>query len=213
MKLIDAVRAVSCALVLAAASFLQAAAAATVDVSLNVFPTEISNPNGGGAWTLVAKTDAPLGIAGLSAYLKNINATGITIESDLGSILDNGQPYVGVFGNVVNLVFGYNLADGPITAGVGTIAFSDGPDPLGDPVWNDATLIFAGSYNSVVPMFTTSGPNQNETAANVLASVMVGDAAVSADVTTVVRVAVPEPATIGLAACAVVATAFARRRR
>jgi hypothetical protein len=187
-----------------------ATTAATVDISLNVFPTNLGNPNGGGTWTLVAKTDAPLGIAGISAYLKDISTAGITIESDLNSILNGGNPFVGVFGGAVNLVYGQDISSGPITPGVGTISFSDGPDPLGDPAWNDATLIFSGAYSSMVPMFTNAGANTTD--ANVLASIIVGNAAVDADTSTVVRVAVPEPATIGLAVCAVIAAAAARKR-
>jgi hypothetical protein len=187
------------------------ATAATVDISLNVFPTNLANPNSGGTWTIMAKTDAPLGIAGISAYLKDINTAGITIESDLNSILNGGNPFVGVFGGAVNLVYGQNISMAPIIPGVGTISFSDGPDPLGDPAWNDATLIFTGTYSSVVPMFTTAGANTTD--ANVLASIIVGTAAVDADTSTVVRVAVPEPAAIGLAMGAVIGAAVLRRRR
>jgi hypothetical protein len=97
------------------------------------------------------------------------------------------------------------------SAGVGTLSMSDGPDPLGNPSWGDATRIFSGTYGSVVPMFTNSG--RNTTDANVLASIFVGDAALAADTTTIVRVAVPEPATVALASFALLETVALRRRR
>jgi hypothetical protein len=191
---------------------LAVAQAAVVNVSLNVTPTDLLNPNGGGTWRLVAKTDSPVGIAGISAYLANVNTAGVTMENDIGGLLNGGNPFVGVFNGAVNLVYGQDIANGPIVGGVGTILKSDGPDPFGDPLWNNATRIFAGTYSSMVPSFTSAGFNVTD--ANVLASVVVGNAAINADTTTVVRIApVPEPATAALAVFGVIATAsFCRVR-
>jgi hypothetical protein len=201
---------VACALALAASP--QLATAAIVNLSMNVFPTNLANPNGGGTWRIVAKTDSTQGIAGISAYLNNVNVAGLGVEPDIGSILNGGNPFVTTIGSVVNIVYGQNTATGPLVAGVGTLATSDGPDPLGNPVWNDATRIFSGNYSSIVPSFAIAGIN--ETDANTFAQVIVGLAALDADTRTVVRVAVPEPATMALALFGVMgAAAVARRRR
>jgi hypothetical protein len=209
MKLTHKLGAFASALALAASA--QVAAAAMVNISMNVFPTSLANPNGGGAFSIVAKTDSPVGIAAINAYLKDINIAGLDVENDIGAILNGGQPYVATIGSAINILYGQDVASGPIVGGVGTALKSDGPDPFGDPLWNDATLIFTGTYSSVVPMFTNAG--NNTTDANVLASVIVGNAAIDADTTTVVRVEVPEPATIGLAVMSLVGFVSLRRPR
>ena len=208
MKMIDVVRALSCALVLAAAS---SAVAQTPNVmlSMNVFPTNLANPNGGGTWSIVAKTDSTQGISAINAYLLDVNTVGLDVENDIGH--DFADPQFAIISGTVNLVYGQDLTTAPLVGGVGTMSLSDGPDPLGDPAWNDATKIFSGSYGSVIPSFTNAG--NNTTDANTFAQVVVGMAAIDANTTTVVRVAVPEPATIGLAMCAVVGAAALRRRR
>jgi hypothetical protein len=96
-------------------------------------------------------------------------------------------------------------------AGVGTLSKSDGPDPFGNPVWNDATRIFSGTYSGVVPAFAAAGAN--ETDANTLASVILNMAAIDADTSTVVRVQVPEPASIVGGVFATLAAVAVRRRR
>jgi hypothetical protein len=182
---------------------------------LNVFPTNLANPNGGGMWNIVAKTSGGttnLGIAAISAYLRDVNVAGIMVEPDINSLLaPGGGPFVGVFGGVVNILYGQDLTGPPIVPGVGLPAFSDGPDPLGSAFWNGATKIFKGTYSGVVPSWgTTAG---NSTGANVLVSTTPGTAAVAASVTTVVRVQVPEPATAALVATALGALVTLRRRR
>jgi hypothetical protein len=185
--------------------------AALVKISLNVFPTNVAQPNNGGSWRLVAKTDSSIGIAAISAYLRNINIAGLAVEPDIGAILNGGQPFFGDFGGVINIVYGQDILTGPIIGGVGTLLKSDGTDPFGDPAWDDATRIFSGTYSSALPFFTSLGVN--ETDANVLASVIVGTAALDADTTTVVRVAVPEPMSVIGGLSAVVGILAARRRR
>jgi hypothetical protein len=185
-----------------------------VDLSLNVFPTNLANPNGGGTWNIVAKTSGGspnVGIAGISAYVSNINIAGLMVEADINSIVNGGMPFNGTFGGFVNIVYGQDTSMPPIIAGVGMPAFSDGPDPLGSAFWNGATKIFKGTYSSVVPAWGTSG--STTTAANVLASTTPGTPALAATVNTVVRVQVPEPGAAALVATIVPACAFAWRRR
>src|SRR5688500_10409804 len=89
---------VACGLALAASP--QLATAAIVNLSMNVFPTNLANPNGGGTWRIVAKTDSTQGIAGISAYLNNVNVAGLGVEPDIGSILNGGNPFVTTIGSV-----------------------------------------------------------------------------------------------------------------
>jgi hypothetical protein len=185
-----------------------------VDLSLNVFPTNLALPNGGGTWNIVAKTSGgspDVGIAAITAYLSNVNVSGLMVEPDINSILNGGMPFVGIFGEVVNIVYGQDIAMAPIIAGVGLPAFSDGPDPLGSSFWDGATKIFKGTYSGIVPTWVMAGVNSTD--ANVLRSTMPGAPAIDANTTTVVRVQVPEPGGIGLTATAIPAAAFAWRRR
>ena len=170
-------------------------------------------PNAGGSWTLFAKTDSPLGIAAISIYAANISSLGLTVEPDIGSIVQSpGTPYHAVIGGAVNVLYGQDLS-ALIVAGVGTPLTSDGPDALGNPTWNGATKIFTGAYSGAVPFFTTVG--SNSTSALVLLTTIAGPTAkaASANVTTVVRVAVPEPATIQAALVSAVAALAAMRKR
>jgi hypothetical protein len=185
--------------------------AQVVDLSLNVFPTNLGNPSGGGTWNIVAKTSGGttnLGIAGISAYLTNINVAGIMVEPDINSAVN---PFSGVFAGVVNVVYGQDISVAPILGGVGLPALSDGPDPLGSAFWNGATKIFKGTYSGVVPAWSSVAGSPS--GANVLVSTSPGTAAIAAAVTTVVRVQVPEPGAVGLLATAIPAAAFAWRRR
>jgi hypothetical protein len=181
--------------------------AANVALSLNVFPTALANPNGGGAWTLVAKTDTVFGIAAISIRLGNIDATGIVMESDIGATLNNGSVIVFPVPGGHNILYGQDPA-GPIVFGVGTPAMSDGLDPLNDSVWNDATRIVSGTYGGTVPVFIPSN------SANVFTQSgtppLPQGAVSTSQVTTLVRVAVPEPA---LAALLVGAVPMCLQRR
>ena len=198
----------ACALALAPS--LHVAAAPIVNISLNAIPTNKANPNGGGTFTIVAKTDAPIGIAAISAYLNNVDFNTLGVENDIGHAFSNFKTIVS---GATNVLYGQDISSGPIVAGVGTSLKSDGPDMLGDPQWNGATRIFTGTYSGIVPSFATNvGPANNNTDANVLASVIVGQAAVDADTTTVVRVMVPEPATLTAALSAMIGLVVMRRR-
>jgi len=200
----------ACAMALAASA--QFATAAMVNLSMNVFPTNLANPNGGGTWRIVAKTDSTQGICGISAYLNNVNTIGLDVENDIGH--DFADPWFAPISGTINMVYGQDLLSAPLLGGVGTLSTSDGPDPFGVPFWNNATRIFSGTYSSIVPSFATNvGPANNQTDANTFAQVMVGVEALDAVTTTVVRVAVPEPATVALAVSALLGTVALRRRR
>ena len=149
MKVIQVARLAACMLLLAGAT---SAAAQTPNVmlSMNVFPTNLLNPNGGGTWRIVAKTDSTQGIAGISAYLANVSTVGLDVENDIGH--DLSDPQFTLLGSAVNLVYGQNTTTTPLVGGVGTPALGDGLDPFGDPAWDNATRIFSGSYSSVEPL-------------------------------------------------------------
>lgn len=185
-----------------------------VDVSVNVFPSDLQNPNGGGTWTIVAKTNSPIGIAGIRAVLYGVNPVGLSVESDIGHWPFFGNPPISIVEGAIIFTYFQDNSSGPIVAGVGTPSMSDGPDPLNDPAWDDATLIFAGLYNSTVPSIAVNiGPQNYSTDANTLASLMIGQAAVDADTSIVVRVAaVPEPSTLTIAACGLASVIVLRRR-
>ncbi len=112
------------------------AEAANVDVSLNLFPADSANPSGGGTFTIFAKTDAPLGIAALNLYLSNVTKTGLTQESDIAGILNMGMPFAANVTGGLNILYGQDTSGGPLLFGVGTAATSDGPDVLGNPMWD-----------------------------------------------------------------------------
>jgi hypothetical protein len=186
-------------------------AQATVQLSLNLRYTDPADPSEGGKWWLVAKTDDTDGIAAISAYLSNVqtigaaygNGTGAgasayatTTASTIGAITNGGNPYIGVFNGVVNLVYGQDLASGPIVADVGQGAGTPGNtglDPLRHSNWNNAAVIatgmFAGGGNSGNqfnrPAFVPSGSNSTD--ANTLQGTTLGVPSVDANVTMVVR--------------------------
>jgi hypothetical protein len=183
-----------------------AVAQSTVQVSLNLHYTDPGNQALGGKWFLIAKTNGPNGIAGISAYMTNINTSGIVYgnggvpgdgyaapvtDMTLGAILNNGEPFFGVFGSAVLLTYGQDTANGPIILDVGQGAGTPGNiavDPLGDAEWNHAALIAKGAFGAAAPAFTSLGPNS--TSANVFANSSTTPASnfgVDATVTTIVR--------------------------
>lgn len=185
-----------------------------VTLSVNVFPTDPLNPDSGGFWTMVAKTDSLIGISAISAYFYDVNPGSVTIESDLGNDPSVGNPLITFPAGTINILYFQNTYAGPIVAGVGTLSKSDGPDPLGNPAWDDATLIFSGTYNATVPSIAVDvGPLDNNTDANTFASVVLGQNTINANTTIVVRVAaIPEPSTLAIAACGITAALAVRRR-
>ncbi len=144
------------------------APAQNVSLSLNVFPTSNANPNGGGAWTLVAKTNSANGIAGIDAFLTGINVAGVTYGSGINAATDGGAPFV-VAGTPNELVYFQDFGLPGIVVGVGTPAFSSALDPFGSATWNNSTRIASGTYSGAVPAFAAnSGTRVN--AANVLST-------------------------------------------
>jgi hypothetical protein len=200
---------------LAALAASSATAQSTVDLSLNLRYTDPADPTEGGRWFLMAKTNSTLGIAGISAYIANIDTAGVALgnptavgsgvatypvvsNTATGSIANGGNPYNGVFedGAVdpVNVVWGFDLsATGALTPNVGRGAAVAAPgevatDPLRNTAWNGASLIASGTFGATRPAFVDDvGPNNNDTAANVLATTTLGDEALAATTTHVVR--------------------------
>jgi hypothetical protein len=183
-----------------------AVAQSTVNISLNLHYTDPANQALGGKWFLVANTNAANGIASISVYLTNVSSTGIVIgnggvpgdgysdpvtATTLAAILNNGEPYVGVFGTAVLLVYAQDTASGPIILDVGRGAGTPGNiaiDPLGDAAWNNSALIAKGTFGAALPSFTSLGPDS--TSANVLANsttTPITNSGVEATVTTLVR--------------------------
>jgi hypothetical protein len=186
------------------ASRCNEAQAVNVDVSLNVYPAAASNPNGGGAWSIVAKTDSPHGIAAINLFLTDISlevpgfpTPSVQAEPDINALRVDGKVPVTINGSVVNVLYGQDTSAPGVVIGVGTPSMSDGPDPFGDPNWNSATRIFVGAYAGDAPSFASH--DAQVTDANVLStSAPPFTLSVDADTTTVVRVQASRPNTTAL---------------
>ena len=198
-----------------------AVALATVDVSLDVVPTDPAAPGAGGVWTLVAKTDAAPGLAALRVILVGVDdgavADGapsdeISVASGLGAI-DPVQtlsgprpPYLAVNALLTEVLYAQDVSDALlVVTGVGTPATGAGPDPFGDPAWDDATPLASGTYPAGVPAFATL-------AANELGGASPPFVANEAPVSGTVRV-LPEPGALLSFVSGGLALACARRRR
>jgi hypothetical protein len=199
------------ALVVMGTSF--AHAQANIQLSLNLRYTDPADPSEGGTWFLVAKTDDPEGIAAISAYISNIvpgaamssygNGTGAgsgsyaaTSAATIGAILNGSQPFVATIGGAVNIVYGQDLANGPIVLDVGQGAGTPGNtavDPLRNAAWDNAAIIangtFAGGgaagngFNR--PAFVVAGTNSTD--GNTLQGNTLNVPGIDANVTTAVR--------------------------
>jgi hypothetical protein len=114
------------------------------------------------------------------------------LETDINQL--PGGPFVTVGpGPLVEFLYAQDTSQPGVVVGVGTLARSDGPDPLGDSFWNDATMIASGTYGGLRPQFATKGISS--TAANVLStSSPPFNFSIAATVTTAIRVAQPPPA-------------------
>jgi hypothetical protein len=189
--------------------------AQNVQLSLNLRYTDPADPSEGGVWYLVAKTDDPEGIAGISAYISNIaggtanssygngtnagsGAYAATTAATLAAITNGGVPYKATFGTAENIVYGQNIAaGGTIVADVGQGAGTPGNtavDPLRNPAWNNAAIIANGTFAGGGalgnqfnrPAFVAAGANVTD--ANTLASTTPGTTpAQNANTTFVVR--------------------------
>jgi hypothetical protein len=143
--------------------------AADIDLSLNLRYTNPGDPDQGGRWFLMAKTNvagANTGISGLSVNLTNINTAGIVFgnatavgsgaqaypvvtQATLGAnVATAGNlPFNSTAGGVTNVVFGQDLVTTIKTIGEGTgtpgvLAV----DPLRNPAWANATLLMSGTF-------------------------------------------------------------------
>jgi hypothetical protein len=132
------------------------------------------------------------------------SAYAVVTNTATGSIANGGNPYNGVFEDgaidPVNVVWGQDIAvGGAITANVG---LTGGPGAIAtDPLrktsgavgvvgtsWNNAALLASGTFGATRPAFVDDvGPQNNDTGANTLASLTLGDEALLATVTHTVR--------------------------
>ncbi len=184
-------------------------ALADVDVSLNVFPNDFSDPTQGGSWQLVAITDTPLsdGIVGLVTRFEDgtIPAAGSVnpnIGADIftiGTFADpNGPDFVEfVYGQASPYVFGVGQITSPSNIGL---------DPLGDPTWNFASEIATGT----IPDLTTI-PVEILAAGNEVFETISGGVQAATIDQFVVRVQVPEPSTALLLLAGCCGVGFRRR--
>ncbi len=146
-----------CAVALAA--FGINAANAGVDVALNLNYVDPADPNDGGSWTLVAKSDNANGIAGLVVRIEDgtIPAAG-TVDAGIGHSINSGVLQIGTFTDpngpdFVEFVYGQDPNAGLVgNVGLAAAASNQGPDPLGNSVWDDATVIATGSFLDVRPL-------------------------------------------------------------
>lgn len=108
-----------------------------IDLSLNVFYNDDTNPSSGGTWQVAAKTDES-GLLDVFFYLRDINPTGILNLAPNGTV--NGgniagfQPIVANHSTYVNLGFYQASAAAPATEqthfyGVGSIVDPEGATP------------------------------------------------------------------------------------
>ena len=102
-------------------------ASATVDVSLDVVPTNPAMPDEGGQWSLVAKTDDPDGIAAIRVSLDGVDngsihagdpQDDIALEPDIGALAPivqggNSRPPYLAYGVTTELLYGQDLSSPP----------------------------------------------------------------------------------------------------
>lgn len=150
-----------------------AQAQTNAQLSLNLRYNDPANPAEGGRWYLMGKTTSTFGLAGVSAYLKNVDIASISLGNPTanaqyatmaatvtGSIANAGAPYKATVGGEVNVVWGLDLANVPAfinigKGGVGSIA----NDPLKNATWNNAALLVSGTWTGAArPEFGTVNP-------------------------------------------------------
>ena len=125
----------------------------TVTLSLNLFPTNTNAPAQGGTWSLTAKSIGGQGIAAIRAILYDVDSGvgNISVATDIGAIdpIDSGgsnsrDPYLSD-GSTTELIY---LQDVFSLGNVTTVGLAAHPsaidDPLGNSLWNSATLIASG---------------------------------------------------------------------
>ena len=184
--------------------------AADIDLSLNLRYTNPGDPDQGGRWFLMAKTntaDANTGIAGLSVYLTNIDTTGIVFgngttvgvgaqsyplvtQATLGANVATvgNTPFNSTAAGITNIVYGQDLVTTVKTIGEG--AGTPGvlaSDPLRNATWANATLLMSGTFaggGTAANLFNRPAFSGTSTDGNVFNG---AGAAVDATVSTIVR--------------------------
>ena len=160
---------------------------AVVDISLNIRYNNPADVSEGGTWTLVATSDTPgsNGIAGLAVFIEDIPAAG-TVDPSIMQPGFGSRFEVTDLGNQVE--FFYVQFPGPdAVLGVGQIGgpSNQGPDPLQDPNWDNASIIATGILpDGERPFAVTGTANQfdanNDVAGDVVdAFVVRGDSIAS----------------------------------
>jgi hypothetical protein len=168
---------------------------------LNLRYTDPADPSEGGRWFLLAKTDSTFGLAGVSVRLNNVNTAGIALGNPTAvgtgtaayatmastvtnSIANGGNPYAGMIGTSVNVVWGQDVGTS-VVANIGKGAGTAGnltADPLRNATWANSALLVSGTFGATRPTFAAG------TEANVLGAATAGTAAIAAtSVTTTVR--------------------------
>jgi MYXO-CTERM domain-containing protein len=174
-----------CALALAASGSVAHAQLGATDIalSLNLRYTDPADPTEGGTWYLVARTGSTDGIAGVSAWIQNINGAGtvflgnngvvgngytVAVTSNtIGSIeqgaAGSNSAYATSASGFVNVVYGQNTAvveNGSIKLDVGGGTGTPGNialDPLKNATWNNSALLASGTFGGTRPVFGTAG--------------------------------------------------------
>ena len=192
---------------------------ADVDISLNIVFNDFLDPNQGGSWSLVAKTDTPDsdGIVALTSRfgLGTIPAAG-TVNPNIGHDIFGGNLGIGTFpdpNGFVEFLYGQDPdPNSPIPGLVLGVGLPGGPsdvglDFLGDPTWDNASEIAFGTIPNltIIPEFLSAAANEVfET---------IGGGIVAADIGEIVVRFIPEPGTILLGLLACIGCGYCRRRR
>lgn len=204
---------------IAVAAMLAASAtavAASVSLSLNLTFNNPHNYSSGGTWFVVGKADER-GLAAVSMHLDNVNfnpATGFLAPAQF-DVRERS-----VTGIVINIVEGWDPGNPTRPLDIGVIgspfpsSYVDTPGLtpiLGNPSLGSFTggvALARGTFNpGVVPRWSPGKFND----ANIFSN-PAGLSRLQAPVLTTVRAIIPEPATLGLGACAMFGVAAVRRR-
>jgi hypothetical protein len=200
------------------------AQATQVDIAMNLFYDNPADQSQGGDWSLVVKTDWMFGVAGFRTVLTELDnfADDIEFPSDTGIINpvnpggpNERPPFLLLMNDNIDLVYAQDLSESmgrDVVVGVGTPVTSDGPDPFGDPAWDDATIIATGRFGSVRPDFGLDDQGFGSFAVLLSSGSPPYSAAVDPDILTL-TVRAPEPSTAILALGLMGTTLVTRRRR